>query len=71
MNKLFIHIILVIAACAPLALLVTNMAQRYPLDQALIGIGLVDAILLIAALGLPLWALSRLGVNWRREPGEH
>ena len=23
-----------------------------------------------AALGLPLWVLARLGVNWRADPGE-
>ena len=71
MNRLFLHIFLVIAACAPLALQVADMAQRYPLDRALIDISLVDAVLLIAALSLPLYLLSRLGVDWRAGPEEY
>jgi hypothetical protein len=64
-SRLFLHIFLVIATCVPLVLLVADMAQRYPLDRALMEISLVDAVLLIVALGLPLCALSRLGVDWR------
>ena len=71
MTRLFLHIFLVIAACAPLMLLVADMAQRYPLHRALMEISLVDAILLIATLGLPLFALSRLGVAWRAGPEEY
>ena len=37
---------MVIAACAPLVLLVADMLQRYPLDGALKDIGFVDALLL-------------------------
>jgi hypothetical protein len=62
---------MVIAACAPLVLLVADMLQRYPLDGALKDIGFVDALLLIAALGLPLCVLTRLGVNWRSEPEQY
>ena len=61
---------MVIADCAPLALLVAYMLQRYPLDGALKDISLVDAILLIAALSLPLCVVTRLGVDWRAEPEE-
>ena len=61
----------VIATCAPLALLVADMVQRYPLDRALIDIGIVDAALLIAATSLPVFILPRLGVDWRSEPEEH
>ena len=71
MNRLFLHILLVIATCLPLVLVVADMTQRYPLNGALIDISLVDAVLLIAALGLPLFALSRLGVNWRTGPDEY
>ena len=69
-NRLFLHIFLVIAACAPLVLLVANMVQRYPLDGALMDIGLVDAALLISATSLPVFILPRLGVDWRAEPEE-
>ena len=71
MNKILLHVFLIIAACAPLVVLVANMAQRYPLDMALIDITLVDAILLIAAMSLPVFVLSRLGVHWRSDPEEH
>lgn len=71
MTKLFLQVFLVIAACAPLALLVADMAQRYPLDAALMDISRLDAALLIAALSLPLYALSRLGVDWRAGPEEY
>ncbi len=71
MTRLFRHIILVIATCVPLVLLVADMAQRYPLNGVLMDISLVDAALLIAALSLPLCALSRLGVDWRAEPEEY
>ena len=70
MNRLFLHVFFVIAACAPLVLLVVDMAQRYPLDEALMNIGLVDAALLIAATSLPVFALPRLGVDWRAEAEE-
>lgn len=70
-SRLFLHIFLVIATCAPLALQVADMAQQYPLDRALIDISLVDAALLIAALILPLCVLSRLGVDWRAGPEEY
>ncbi len=60
-----------IAACAPLLLLVADMVQRYPLDGALMDIGLVDAALLIAATSVPVFVLSRLGVDWRAEPEEY
>ncbi len=69
--KLFLHIILVIAACTPLTLLVADMVQRYPQGSALIDISLVDAALIIAALSLPLCVLSQLGVNWRAKPEEY
>jgi len=69
--RLFLHIFLVIATCAPLVLLVADMAQRYPLDRALMDISIVDAALLIAALSLPICALSRLGVDWRAGPEEY
>ena len=62
---------MVIAACAPLALLVADMMQRYPLYGALKDISLVDALLLLAALVLPLCVLTRLGVDWRAEPEEY
>ena len=71
MHRLLLHVLLVIAACAPLVLLVINMTQTYPLDGALKDITLVDAVLLIAALGLPLFVLSRLGVSWRSGPEEY
>ncbi|MCP4286445.1 MAG: hypothetical protein GY792_18685 [Gammaproteobacteria bacterium] len=71
MNRLFLHIFFVIAACAPLVLLVANMVQRYPLDEALMDIGLVDAALLIAATSLPVFILSPLGVDWRTLPEEY
>ena len=71
MPRLFLNVLLVIAACAPLVLLVANMLQRYPLDGALMDISLVDALLLIAALGLPLGVLTRLGVDWRAGPEEY
>jgi hypothetical protein len=70
-SRLFLHIFLVIAACAPLVLQVADMAQRYPLDRALVDISLVDAALLIAAMSLPLYLLSRLGVDWRAGPEEY
>ena len=70
-NRLFLHIFYVIAACAPLVLLVADMVQRYPLDEALMNIGLVDAALLIAATILPVFILPRLGVDWRSEPEEY
>ena len=62
---------MVIVACAPLVLLVADMLQRYPLDGALKDISLVDALLLIAALSLPLFVLTRLGVDWRAEPEDY
>jgi hypothetical protein len=71
LNRLFLHILFVIAGCAPLILLVVDMVQRYPLDEALMDIGLVDAALLIAATSLPVFTLSRLGVDWRAEPAEY
>lgn len=71
MSKFFLQIFLVIATCAPLVLQVADMAQRYPLDRALIDISLVDAALLIAALILPVCVLSRLGVDWRAGPEEY
>ena len=52
-------------------LLVADMSRRYPPERALVDIGLVDAVLLIAALALPLVVLTRLGVNWRSEPEEY
>ena len=70
-TKLLQSVSLVIAACAPLLLLVADMTHRYPLDGALMDIGLVDAILLIAALALPLGVLPRLGVAWRSSPEEY
>jgi hypothetical protein len=70
-SKLFLHIFLVIATCAPLVLQVADMAQRYPPGRALIDISLLDAALLIAALILPLCVLSRLGVDWRTGPEEY
>jgi hypothetical protein len=70
-NRLFLHIIFVIAACAPLALLVADMVRRYPLDGALMDISLFDAALLIAATSLPIFILPRLGVDWRKEPEEY
>jgi hypothetical protein len=69
--RLLLHVFFVIAACAPLVLLVINMTQTYPLDGALKDITLVDAVLLIAALSLPLFLLSRLGVAWRSGPEEY
>ena len=60
-----------IAACVPLVLLVADMAQRYPLDRALMDISLVDMALLVAALSLPLCVLSRFGVNWRAKAEEY
>ena len=71
MNRLFLHVCIVIAACAPLVLLVADMVQRYPLDRALIDIGLVDAALLIVATILPVIVPPRLGVDWRAEPEEY
>ena len=71
MNRLFLHVFFVLAACAPLILLVADMVQRYPLDEALIDISLVDAALLIAATSLPVFVPSRLGVDWRAEPEEY
>ena len=70
-NRLFLHVFIVIAACAPLVLLVADMVQRYPLDRALIDIGLVDAALLIVATIFPVFVPSRLGVDWRAEPEEY
>jgi len=52
-------------------LLAADMLQRYPLDGALKDISLLDAVLLIAALILPLCVLSRLGVDWRAGPEEY
>ena len=71
MPRIVLNIFLVIAACAPLVLLVADMAQRYPLESALIDISFVDALLLIAALALPLFVLSHLGVHWRAGPDEY
>lgn len=70
-SRVLLHAFLIVAACAPLVALVANMAQRYPLDMALLDITLVDAILLIAATSLPVFVLSRLGVDWRADPEEH
>jgi hypothetical protein len=70
-NRLFLHVFFVIAACAPLVFLVADMVQRYPLDGVLMDIGLVDAALLIMATSLPVFALPRLGVAWRGEPEEY
>jgi hypothetical protein len=70
-NKLFLPVFYVIAACAPLVLLAADIAQRYPLGGALLDIGLVDAALLIAAMSLPVFVLPRLGVDWRAEPEEY
>ena len=71
MNRLFLHVFIVIAACAPLVLLVADLVQRYPLDRALLDIGLVDAAWLIAAMSLPVFVPFRLGVDWRAEPEEY
>lgn len=71
MPRLLLHVSLVIAACAPLVLLVADMSRRYPPGRALVDIGLVDAVLLIAALALPLVVLTRIGVNWRSGPEEY
>ncbi|TNF88001.1 MAG: hypothetical protein JSU67_15360 [Gammaproteobacteria bacterium] len=71
MYRVFLHVFIVIAACTPLILLVFDMLQRYPLDTVLTDIGFIDAILLIVAIGLPVFALSRLGVDWRTEPEDY
>lgn len=52
-------------------LLVADMSRRYSPNLALVDIGLVDALLLIAALALPLVVLTRLGVDWRSGPEEY
>ena len=70
MARLFLQVFLVICTCLPLILLVLDMAQRYPPQLSLVDIGLIDGVLLIVALALPLGLLSRLGVDWRRDPGE-
>jgi hypothetical protein len=70
-NRILLHVFLVIAACAPLVALVADMVQRYPLDRALMDITLIDAVLLIAATSLPVFVLSRLGVDWRSDPEEY
>ena len=70
MSRVFIHVVLVIAACAPLVLLVNDLAQRHPPGTPVLDIGFGDAVLLLAALGLPLLLLSRLGVDWRAGPDE-
>ncbi len=71
MYRILLHIIFVIAACTPLILLVFDMLQRYPLNTGLTEIAIFDAILLAAAFGLPIFALSRLGVDWRTEPEDY
>ena len=71
MPRLFLNILLVIAACAPLVLLAIGLTQKYPPDGALLDIGPWEAVLLIAALALPLFVLTRLGVNWRSGPEEY
>jgi len=68
LNRILLHVFFVIAACAPLIVLVADMVQRYPLDAALMDIAPVDAVLLITATSLPVFVLSRLGVDWRAEP---
>ena len=68
MARLFLHIVFIIIACLPLIVLVFDMTQRYPAGTPLVDIRLTDWGLLIAALGLPLFALSHLGVNWRADP---
>lgn len=70
-NRTLLHVLLVIASYTPLVALVADMVQRYPLDMALIDITLVDAVLLIAAISLPVFVLSRLGVDWRAHPEEN
>jgi len=70
-NRILLHVFFVIAACAPLLVLVADMVQRYPLDGALIDITPVDAVLLIAATSLPVFVLSRLGVDWRAGAEEY
>ena len=68
MYRTSLHVLLIIATCSPLILLVFSMLQRYPLDKDLTSIGIVDALLLVLAVGLPVFALPRLGVDWRSEP---
>jgi len=69
-SRLFLNSILVVAACAPLILLVGDMVQRYPLDISLLDISIVDAVLLLVALAIPLGLLQRLDVNWRNSPDD-
>ena len=71
MANFLLKIFLLIGACAPMTLLVFDLAHRYPLDTPLTDIALVDGVLLIAALVLPVLLLPRLGVDWRREPDEY
>jgi len=70
-NRILLHVFLIVAACAPLVVLVADMMQRYPLNRTLMNINAVDAILLIAATSLPVFVLSRLGVDWRAGPEEY
>ena len=71
MNRILLHVVFVLAACTPLILLVFDMLQRYPLGTDLTEIGVLDAILLVAAIGLPVFSLTRLGVDWRSEPEDY
>ncbi len=70
MAKILRQLVWVTCACAPAVFLVFDMAQRYSLGASLAGVSLVDAALLIGALGLPVFLLPRLGVDWRRDPDE-
>ncbi|MEM7562244.1 MAG: hypothetical protein AAF353_04235 [Pseudomonadota bacterium] len=71
LNRVFLHICLIIATCTPLLLLVGEMVQRYSVDQTITEISLWEGLLLMAALCLPLCVLPCFGIKWRARPEEH
>ena len=71
MYRIALQVVFAIVACTPLVLLVFDMLQRYPLETDVTAIGLLDAILLLVAIGLPVFALPRLGVDWRTEAEDY
>ena len=71
MYQILRQVVLVIAVCIPLILLVYTLLQRYSPSTNVLDIGILEAILLVAAIGLPVFVLPRLGVDWRPEPEDY
>jgi len=68
--KLALHIFLVIISCIPFILHAYYLTQNYPSDNVLMDFSLIDYLFLLVSLGLPVFLLPRLGVDWRKPPEE-